>query len=338
MIKPGRIYWEIVRPNVLSFLLGEQLLNISRSLFKMKRFMFLKNRRVLNVFIAVDDVQSFVLLQCVRKIISLHDMDVKINVLEPQLNGWSSSLDVKYDWVFRDCSLFCTLYGLEAVSKPSQSVQVLNEVTAHLVKKTASKNSTSAVSVVEDAMTAMKLAWDNPHDTSKAFQDDTDASADLVATELASSKSLLRRLGYYNPGAVEFEGEWYPPGRLHHLERRLRDEHPDSNRGLLFDKERESCAHAPTPVRTAPSSLAGPDRHRVELFYSFRSPYSQLVLPRLRVMCAAYGVEILVRPVLPMVTRGLKVPLEKELYIGRDAAREARLLGLLMGKLADPCE
>lgn len=342
-LKPDSIYWEIVRPNVLSFLLGEQLLNLSRSLFKTKRFLFLKNRRVLNVFIAVDDVQSFVLLQCVHKIISLYAMDVKINVLEPQLNGWSSSLDVKYDWVFRDCSLFCTLYGLEAISKPSQSVQVLNEITSQLVTATASSNATSAASVVEDAMAVMKLAMGGPCCSSQAFQDDTGPSSDLVAAELTASKSLLKHLGYYSPGALEFEGEWYPPGRLHHLERRLQEEHPKSNHGLIFDKERETSLPYTRPGLSASGSQttsAAPtaDRRLVEVFYSFRSPYSQLVLPRLRVMCAAHGVDILVRPVLPMVTRGLKVPREKELYIGRDAAREARLLGLPMGKLADPCE
>lgn len=335
-LKPEVIYWEIVRPNMLNFLLGKPMLTMSRTLFKFKRFIFLKNRRVLNLFIAADDVQSFVLLQCIRQIIEAYDVDVKINVLEPQINGWSSGLDVKYDWVFRDSNLFCALYGLEHPARPSRSLQCLDMVTSMLVNVATSKTTSRNV---EDATAVLKLAWNCPSRISKASQGGL-ASTDVVASELRSNKSLLKRLGYYNPGAVEYEGEWYPPGRLHHLERRLQNEFPGINCPLLFDKELESPISVLSQrASTTPLFYQSEDTNvrQVELFYSFRSPYSQLVLPRLRPMCEAFNVQVVIRPVLPMVTRGLKVPLEKELYIGRDAAREARLFGLRMGKIADPC-
>ena len=76
----------------------------------------------------------------------------------------------------------------------------------------------------------------------------------------------------------------------------------------------------------------------IELFYSFRSPYSQLVIPRLKNICQKYDCNITVKPLLPMVTRGLSVPAEKEKYIATDAAREAHLWGILFGKIVDPCK
>jgi 2-hydroxychromene-2-carboxylate isomerase len=74
----------------------------------------------------------------------------------------------------------------------------------------------------------------------------------------------------------------------------------------------------------------------VELFYSFRSPYSWLLLQRLYRIADAFSVPVVVRPVLPMVMRGLQVPAAKLRYIGFDASREARQHGVAFGKMADP--
>ena len=46
-------------------------------------------------------------------------------------------------------------------------------------------------------------------------------------------------------------------------------------------------------------------RWGLELFYSFRSPYSQLCLKRFFRLAAHYGVPWTVKPVLPMAMRGL---------------------------------
>jgi 2-hydroxychromene-2-carboxylate isomerase len=48
------------------------------------------------------------------------------------------------------------------------------------------------------------------------------------------------------------------------------------------------------------------------------------------------GVELALRPVLPMVMRGLPVPRAKRLYIARDAKREAELAGVPFGRACDP--
>jgi hypothetical protein len=202
--------------------------------------------------------------------------------------------------------------------------------------------------------------------------------------------ALLRRLGYYGPGIIEFEGEWYQLGRLHHLEHRLRsdsslyrrtkaekscvrsgEEAEESTRraetmphfsreleghGVLYAhysggnaraahanplapvepqqtvesslgaelkskhsaKSTPSCKHAASTTHTPVDESADgvPD---IEVFYSFRSPYSQLVLDRLQRLCDLYArsgagaggdpggsgqertMNIVVRPLLPMV-------------------------------------
>lgn len=78
-----------------------------------------------------------------------------------------------------------------------------------------------------------------------------------------------------------------------------------------------------------------PIRHPLDYYFSFRSPYSYLsVKPVLALF--KQDIEINVKPVLPMVMRGLPVPKEKRLYIARDATRLAHAQGQPFGKIADP--
>jgi 2-hydroxychromene-2-carboxylate isomerase len=74
----------------------------------------------------------------------------------------------------------------------------------------------------------------------------------------------------------------------------------------------------------------------LELFYSFRSPYSYLCLLRIFAIADAFGLALKVRPVLPMVMRGLQVPKSKLVYIANDTSREAHRMDIPYGKFADP--
>ncbi|MCX7073021.1 MAG: DsbA family protein [Gammaproteobacteria bacterium] len=74
----------------------------------------------------------------------------------------------------------------------------------------------------------------------------------------------------------------------------------------------------------------------VEYFFSFRSPYSYLSAARAFALPARYDIELVWRGVRPMAMRGQPLPRDKQLYILRDAAREADRLGLPFGRIHDP--
>jgi len=74
----------------------------------------------------------------------------------------------------------------------------------------------------------------------------------------------------------------------------------------------------------------------VELFFSFRSPYSYLAGPRAFALPERYDIDLVFRGVRPMAMRGQPLPRAKQLYIMRDATREARRLGLPWGNIFDP--
>ncbi|MEO1901616.1 MAG: DsbA family protein [Alcanivorax sp.] len=134
--------------------------------------------------------------------------------------------------------------------------------------------------------------------------------------------------GHYLTGTLHYQGEWYwSLERLDHLARRL---------------EALGLGGGPWPLDYGAAKRARLDRPRppegtrLAFYFSFRSPYSYLALERAFALADHYGVTLEVRPVLPMVMRGLTVPRAKRLYIVTDAAREARLHGVPFGKICDP--
>ena len=84
----------------------------------------------------------------------------------------------------------------------------------------------------------------------------------------------------------------------------------------------------PAPANAAPAVI--------EMWFSFRSPYSWLAMPRVRRLARHYGARLELRYILPMVMRGLPVPPIKSRYIVLDAKREADRCGLPFGRIVDP--
>lgn len=145
---------------------------------------------------------------------------------------------------------------------------------------------------------------------------------------VAESNALRQRLGHYLGATFFYAGEWYwGIDRLHHLEERLQTlgAQRTGTAGLMFAP--------PTDLqKTVP--LAAPAS--IDFYVSLRSPYSAIVAPRVFALAQRTGAKVQLRFVLPMVMRGLPVPLKKRLYISRDAAREARMRGVAFGRLNDP--
>src|SRR5262245_21969991 len=73
----------------------------------------------------------------------------------------------------------------------------------------------------------------------------------------------------------------------------------------------------------------------IEVFWSFRSPYSYLATPRLAEIAAQYEVEIAIRPVYPLAVRvdGFFKRQDRRwpAYVARDARRVAQMLGMPFG-------
>lgn len=156
----------------------------------------------------------------------------------------------------------------------------------------------------------------------RAGREPSGPRADPAPREQAGA-ARRRRLGHYLPGMWQYRGEWFwALDRLDMLKQRLGD-----------------ALDGPQPLSTLDaqkldvSGAAGP----VEFWFSFRSPYSYLAAVEiLRRREAGQWPQLQVRAVLPMVMRGLPVPLAKRLYIVRDVYRCAQAQGIPFERIHDP--
>jgi 2-hydroxychromene-2-carboxylate isomerase len=155
-------------------------------------------------------------------------------------------------------------------------------------------------------------------------------SADPASAEarLASGTERRAKQGHYSGAMFYYGGEWYwGADRFYHLENRLR------GHGVQRDTKSEL-------ICPRPAIEAGPRKDNgsltLEIYPSVRSPYTSFIFDLALKLADDTGVRKVVRPVLPMVMRGVPATRQKGFYIFSDSAREAAALGLDWGRMYDP--
>lgn len=153
-------------------------------------------------------------------------------------------------------------------------------------------------------------------------------SRTAAQARIDEADALRTRLGHYAGATFYFEGEWYwGVDRLRHLESRLRD--------------MNLCQEAVSPLCSldpAMESATGADAGAVTLeFYpSIRSPYTAISYLRVMDLVKRSKVTLKLKPVMPMMMRGVPAPRAKGSYIMSDAKREAEQAGVPFGRIVDP--
>ena len=149
-------------------------------------------------------------------------------------------------------------------------------------------------------------------------------------TQAAIQKGNARRaeLKHYS-GAMFFYGdEWYwGVDRLYHLEQRLAELGLDTTPDEPLLAPRKEVVSGP---------LKDDGQLTLEIYPSLRSPYTAVVFDQTVRLAQDTGVNLRVRPVLPMVMRGVPATIETGKYILFDTGREARAAGVPFGPCADP--
>ncbi len=145
---------------------------------------------------------------------------------------------------------------------------------------------------------------------------------------LRAGEARRKELGHYSGAMFHYGGVWYwGVDRLYHLEQRLQ----------ALKTQRRPLANGLYP---RPPLRNGPHRDdgslTLEFYASLRSPYTALLFDTVVDWAQTVGVHLDLRPVLPMVMRGVTTSRDKGIYIFGDAGREARALGRPLGPFYDP--
>ena len=154
------------------------------------------------------------------------------------------------------------------------------------------------------------------------------AASERASALLREGSALRRRLGHYQGAMFHFEGEWYwGLDRLYLLESRLVREG--------YSRDPDAPLLVPRPRVAVPDGLDAAGL-KLEYFPSLRSPYTAVGHAAVQAMIDATGIEVDVKPVMPMMMRGVPAPWAKQQYVVSDSAREARAAGVPFGRMVDP--
>jgi 2-hydroxychromene-2-carboxylate isomerase len=149
-----------------------------------------------------------------------------------------------------------------------------------------------------------------------------------VTAKVKAGTARREELKHYSGAMFYYGHEWYwGVDRLYHLEKRLAE--------LGVDRNPDQDMVVPRPMVEA-GELKDNGSLTLEVYPSLRSPYSAIVFDRAVKLAADTGVNLVVRPVLPMVMRGVPATRQKGMYIFKDAAREAREAHVPYGNFCDP--
>jgi 2-hydroxychromene-2-carboxylate isomerase len=286
-----------------------QLRTMRRSMAALRRKL-VRGQRVIHYFHQVDDPYSWLAARALGHLQDTYDVQVVPMLVPPPDPSAAPDIERLRHWSLRDAQRLAARWRLEPVPQILPDAGSLAAAEAALAGVSDARAFSQCCAAIEDA-------W-----RSGAAMP---ASTGEAAAALAKGAEQRAKLGHYLGGTFHFESEWFwGLDRLHYLEQRLA--------GIA------GCApefFAPLNEIALPA-LPGTKPAVLEAFISLRSPYTYIAMERLGALASHYGAQLKLRPVLPMVMRGLPVPLAKRLYIVRDTAREAERLGLPFGRIADP--
>ena len=267
----------------------------------------------LRVYLEPGDPYAYLLAQALPTLLARHGARAEVVAIGPPGGDVDPAPEARRRYAVRDARLLAQFYavafpaGDDTPADPALARRAGAVLLARPSLETAATVGAALWARDEVAMTAAERSLGS-------------ATGDIDAA-LAAGYADVRRRGHYQSATIERAGEWmWGLDRLAVLDARLGGDGTGA------------------PLRPAADwpALALAPGAPLEAFVSFRSPYSYLALERTIALAARHRLELRLRPVLPMVMRGLPVPRQKRMNLARDAAREAHRLGIPFGRLCDP--
>ena len=203
-------------------------------------------------------------------------------------------------------------------------------VTAEIGANTPELELLKLMSHRDAAMISPHYGLDHPTTLSPeqamVLQDKMGGTDGSLQERQSAGNNLRSKLGHYSGAMFYYEGEWYwGVDRLYHLEARLKS--------LGADKSPDQPPLYPRPSNTVSGDASA---LTLEYYLSLRSPYTAVSWEPTMKLVRESGINLEIKPVLPMVMRGVPATRQKGIYIFKDAAREARAQGIIYGKFYDP--
>lgn len=283
---------------------------------------FFGKRAQAEVYLALNDPHSFMLVQMLVRLQAQYKLKLKVFFIWGALPGVTIEPKLQRNWAMTDANLIATKYQLIKVnSVPSPQLLSTGQQEWQLVANT-----------IENAEQVFLKTWCN---TYREYY----VTSTPTITHQVKNQQRLEDKGHYCAGALYFAGDWFVGvDRLFHFETTL------LKHGLVANISAQLLADTETVKELASTELNQIDtppifnakQQQLEVFLSLRSPYSYLGFVQAMALAHRYQLELVIKPVLPLLMRGASIPIVKQKYIYLDALREARKLNIEFNGFADP--
>jgi 2-hydroxychromene-2-carboxylate isomerase len=271
-------------------------------------------------FYQLDDPYSHLAAQLLKPMLERYDIELVCYLVNGPSGGNNAQPELLAKYSRSDASHIAPKYGL--LFPPSQPDNTLKDLATAILAAQDCSGFINCVAQVGQAF------WAGDKQALESLAAEYSNAADTIADQLKSGNARRAKLGHFSAAMFYYAGEWYwGVDRLHHLENRLRE--------LRADFQPQKTLLAPRPDIEC-GALKDNGSLQLEVYISLRSPYTAIIFDRAVRLAKETGVELVVRPVLPMVMRGVPVTREKGLYIFADTAREAIGAGVAFGRFYDP--
>jgi 2-hydroxychromene-2-carboxylate isomerase len=271
----------------------------------------------------VDESYSFLAAQMLERLVARYDIELHCHLVRGQEGKNAPEPELLAQLARVDSHLIAPGYGLTFSDHPEAPNPELVQTATEILAAQSNADFLRVAASVSEAL------WRDDADSLAQLAAEFGAgSAGAAAAEVELGTAKRRELKHYSGAMFYYGGEWYwGVDRLYHLEQRLA--------ALGADTQPGAALIAPRPdVDLAGHCDTG--QYTLQLYASLRSPYTAVIFDRAVAFSREAGVTLSLRPVLPMVMRGVPATREKGMYIFMDAAREAYAAGVAYGNFYDP--
>ncbi|MFB1033831.1 MAG: 2-hydroxychromene-2-carboxylate isomerase, partial [Sinobacterium sp.] len=274
-------------------------------------------------FHQLEDGYSHLAAQVLKSLAERYDVELICHLVKGPVGDNVPEPDLLLRLSRYDAFHVAPEYGLEF---PQYEAPLSPELAERASAILAAQDSKGFIKCVADVGKAM---WSGDSSALEQLANQYGSASFAVAQEnLHGGNQRRAELKHYSGAMFYYGDEWYwGVDRLYHLEKRLASLGVDRKTGQALLIERPSIEQGPLKDN---GSLT------LEVFPSLRSPYTAISFDRTVTLANDTGVKLVVRPVLPMVMRGVPATREKGMYIFMDAAREANAVGTPYGNFSDP--
>jgi len=277
--------------------------------------------RAVDFYFDLADPASYLAAQAAQRLAAAYPIELRFTLVSPPAADVDPSPTLRPAHAIRDALELAGRYELEFPGKKPLEPGGLKRGYQVLIKDRPAADQLAV------ALAVAKALWTNDAKQLTALMGQHGHEDSMsVPPYLATHYDRMRAAGFFTGGSFHYGGDWYlGVERVSYLEARL---------------AADTGTTAPPVVarRAAPAAplTFGPGPRVLEVWFSYRSPYSYLAIAQLAPIVDEFGLALRLRPVLPLVERGAQMPSVKRMYLARDAHREAVRLGIPFGRIADP--